>query len=345
MHEILVETTRGGLPGQGEHVENRHAGSVAVVDASGRLVASAGDPDFVSFTRSTIKPFQALPFVLAGGPKRLGFGPRELALMCASHSAEPMHLAVVAGMLERAGASPARLQCGCHVPLRFAATGASPPPDERFTEVENNCSGKHAGFLAWCALHGAPMDGYLGFDHPLQRAIRERLSQACEVPDGAMRSGIDGCSAPNHAIPLRSLALGYARLGRGADGDGALAPALGELSAAMFAHPELVSGTGRQDLAIMRAAPGEWIAKAGADGVQAIAVRSAGLGIAVKITDGNARAAVTAAIAVLDALGLTSAVQREALAPLARPEIRNARGLRVGEARSVAVLNAPRSSP
>lgn len=345
MHEILVETTRGGLPGQGEHVENRHAGSVAVVDASGRLVASAGDPDFVSFTRSTIKPFQALPFVLDGGPKRLGFGPRELALMCASHSAESMHLAVVGGMLERVGASPARLQCGCHVPLRFAATGTEPQPGQRFTEVENNCSGKHAGFLAWCALHGAPMDGYLGFDHPLQRAIRERLAQACEVPEGVMQSGIDGCSAPNHAIPLRSLALGYARLGQGADGDGELARALGQLSDAMLAHPELVSGTGRQDLAIMRAAPGDWIAKAGADGVQAIAVRSAGLGIAVKIMDGNPRAAVTAAIGVLDALGLLSDAQREALAPFARPEIRNARGLRVGEVQSVAALKAGRASP
>src|SRR5690606_1012047 len=115
-----------------------------------------------------------------------------------------------------------------------------------------------------------------------------------------------------------------------------LAPALGQLSDAMLAHPELVSGTGRQDLAIMRAAPGDWIAKAGADGVQAIAVRSAGLGIAVKIMDGNPRAAVTAAIGVLDALGLMSDAQREALAPFARPEIRNARGLRVGAVRPVA---------
>lgn len=334
-HAILVETTRGGLPGQGEHVENRHAGSVAVVDAAGRLVASAGDPDFVSFTRSAIKPFQALPFVLDGGPASLGFGSRELAMMCASHSAEPMHLAAVSGMLERAGASPARLQCGCHVPLRFAATGASPAPGERFTELENNCSGKHAGFLAWCALHRQPMDSYLDFDHPLQRAIRERLAQACDVPEGVMRSGVDGCSAPNHAIPLRSLALGYARLGQGASGHGDLAPALGELSGAMLAHPELVSGTGRHDLALMRAAPGDWIAKGGADGVQAIAVRSAGLGIAVKILDGNARAAVVAAIGVLDGLGLVSEAQREALAPFGRLEIRNARGLRVGEMRPV----------
>lgn len=345
MHEVLVETTRGGLPGQGEHVENRHAGSVAVVDASGRLVASAGDPDFVSFTRSTIKPFQALPFVLDGGPARFGFGARELALMCASHSAEPMHLAVVGAMLERAGASPSRLQCGCHVPLRFAATGTEPQPGERFTEIENNCSGKHAGFLAWCALHREPMDGYLDFDHPLQRAIRERLAQACGVPEGAMRSGIDGCSAPNHAIPLRSLALGYARLGQGAQGAGELAPALGQLAGAMRAHPELVSGTGRQDLAIMRAAPDDWIAKAGADGVQAIAVRSAGIGIAVKISDGNPRATVSAAIGVLDALGLMNAAQREALARFARPQIHNARGLRVGEVRPAFALKAARASP
>jgi len=340
-HEILVETTRGGLPGQGEHVENRHAGSVAVVDASGRLVASAGDPDFVSFTRSTIKPFQALPFVLDGGPERFGFGGRELALMCASHSAEPMHVETVRRILARAGVEPGRLRCGCHVPLRFAASGATPAPDERFTEIDNNCSGKHAGFLAWCALHGEPIDSYLDFDHPLQRAIRERLAQACGVPAGAMHSGIDGCSAPNHAIPLRSLALGYARLGQGARGEGELAPALGQLADAMLAHPELVSGTGRQDLAIMRAAPGDWIAKAGADGVQAIAVRSAGIGVAVKIMDGNGRAAVAAAIAVLEGLGLMDDARRAALAAIARPEIRNARGLLVGEVRPVVALRRP----
>lgn len=338
VHEVLVESTRGGCRDGGDTVECQHAGSVAVVDATGRLVASAGDPTFVSFTRSSLKPFQALPFVLDGGPEHFDFGSPELAMMCASHSGEPVHVATVSGMLARAGLTPDRLRCGCQVPLRFSATGSLPAPGERFSEIEHNCSGKHAGFLAWCVLHERPTDTYLDPGHPLQRAIRERVTEACDVPVGAMRSGIDGCSAPNHAIPLSALALGYARLAQGERGDNELAPALGRLSAAMMAHPELVSGTGRHDLALMRAAPGDWVAKAGADGVQAIGIRSVGLGIAVKIIDGNPRAAVVATLGVLDQLGLLGEAQREAIAALARPEIRNAGGLLTGEVRSMSAL-------
>lgn len=336
--EFLVETTRGGLPGGGEHVENRHAGVVAVVDDGGRLVAQAGDPSLVAFTRSTIKPFQALPFVLDAGPERFGFGAEALAMMCASHSAEAFHVETVRDMLARAGVGEARLRCGCHVPHRFASLGQTPEPGLRFTQVENNCSGKHAGFLAWCALHGAPFDSYLDPGHPLQAAIKARLAEVCEVPEASMVSGVDGCSAPNHAIPVRALALGYARLGQGAGGKGPHAAALGRLADAMLAHPERVSGTGRQDLLLMQAGRGDWIAKGGADGVQAIAVRSARLGVAVKVLDGNARAAVAAAVATLDALGLLDAAQQAKLMPLARPEIRNAAGHLVGIVRPTLVL-------
>ena len=336
--EFLVETTRGGLPGGGEHVENRHAGVVAVVDDTGRLVAQAGDPSLVAFTRSTIKPFQALPFVLDGGPAHFGFGSEELAMMCASHSAEAFHLDTVRGMLERAGVGEARLRCGCHVPHRVALLGQIPEPGIRFTQIENNCSGKHAGFLAWCALHGAPFDTYLDPGHPLQRAIRARLAEVCDVPEASIVSGVDGCSAPNHAIPVRALALGYARLGQGAGANGPHAEALGRLGDAMLAHPERVSGTGRHDLQLMKAGRGDWIAKGGADGVQAIAVRSARLGIAVKILDGNARAAVAAAVATLDGLGLLDPAQQVTLLPLARPEICNAAGHLVGSVRPTLVL-------
>jgi L-asparaginase II len=339
-HRILVETTRGH-PGDGvEHTENQHAGSVAVVDCNGRLVASAGDPHFVAFTRSTIKPFQALPFVLDGGPGHFGFGPREIAVMCSSHSGEPTHVGTVSAMLDAAGLHAGALRCGCQVPLRFAASGETPAPGASFSVLEHNCSGKHTGFLAWCALHERPQATYLDPGHPLQRAIRERLAQACEVPVGVMHSGIDGCSAPNHAIPLASLALGYARLAAGEQGPGPLAPALGQISQAMLAYPDYVSGTGRADLQIAQTVPGDWIAKAGADGVQAIGLRSAGLGIALKIADGNPRAAVCAAIGVLDALGVLDDRQREALTTLARPAIRNTAGVQTGEVRSVVLLEA-----
>lgn len=329
MLEPLVESTRG-VDGV-ETAECIHVGAVAVVDVTGRLVAQAGDPDFQTFTRSTIKPFQALPLVEGGGAARLGWGSEELALTCASHSGGPSHLDVVRRMLRSAGQDAARLQCGCHVPLRFAATGTVPAAGERFDAVTNNCSGKHAGFLAWCAQHDAPHETYLEQAHPLQRAVRHAVSQACEVAPDAMAVGIDGCSAPNYAMPLQRLALGYARLARG---DGALGP----LRDAMTAHPALVSGQGRNDLALMQAAPGDWVAKVGADGVQAIGVRSAGLGIAVKAAGGDNRAACIAAIAVLRALGLLRAVQDTPLAAFAAPEIRNARGTVTGRLRPVFTL-------
>jgi L-asparaginase II len=142
----LIELTRGGTP------ESLHFGAVAAVDARGKLLAAVGDPRLRVFTRSTLKALQALPFVRGGGPAQFGFSPPQLALLCASHSGEPMHVEQVQGMLDKAGVDYRQLQCGCHVPM-FVELGVGPAPaavDER----HHNCSGKHAGFLAYCVQHG-----------------------------------------------------------------------------------------------------------------------------------------------------------------------------------------------
>jgi L-asparaginase II len=324
-HELLVETTRG-LDGV-ESVESVHYGSIAVVDAGGRLLFSAGDPDWPAFSRSTIKPFQALPLIESGGLAHFGFGAAELALMCSSHSGEAFHVEGVAAILHRAGCDESNLRCGCHVPLRYAALDRLPAADETFNQLHNNCSGKHAGFLAYCVQHDQPVADYLSPSNPLQTAIRHALSKSCDIAVERLRIGIDGCSAPNYALPLRNLALGYARLARGDS-----AP-LRQVFDAMTAFPERVSGTGRSDLALMRSAPGDWVAKAGADGVQSIGVRSAGLGIAIKIADGNARALGVAVAETLRQLGLGNGQSERMLAPSARPPIVNARGIRCGEVR------------
>lgn len=346
-HVPLVHATRGhdGT----EAVECIHYGSVAVVDPSGRLLAHAGDADFPTFTRSTIKPFQALPFLHGGGPAHYGFGAPQLALLCASHSGEPVHVEGVSRLLQAAGCDEHGLQCDCHVPLRFAATDTLPAAGQTFGPLEHNCSGKHAGFLAHCAQHGLPLETYLAPQHPLQEAIRTMLTQVCDTPLGSLRMGIDGCSAPNYALPLRRLAQGYARLARGVDGptDASVAQhgsALAALRDAMVAHPELVSGTGRNDLALMQAAPGDWVAKVGADGVQVIGVRSAGLGVAVKVADGNGRAACVAAIETLRQLGvLGRAAEAEGpLAAWAAPVIRNPRGIVTGRVHAAFALQGAR---
>jgi L-asparaginase II len=326
-HVPLVVATRGG------RVENVHYGSIAVVDRSGRLLHAVGDPQAFVFTRSTLKAFQALPLMRAGGPRALGLTPREVATITSSHSGEPFHLEAVDGLLAKAGVEAGRLRCGCHVPYVYETLGRTPPPDARFDARHHNCSGKHAGFLAWCRLHEAPLDGYLDPAHPLQQRIREEVGALLGLDPDALPAGIDGCSAPNLALPLAGLARLWAMLAGGGAG-AATDPLLEALFEAMTAHPEHVSGTGRSDLAFARAGRGDWVAKVGAAGVQTIGVRSRGLGIAVKIADGHADARLVAAVAVLHALGLAEPEAPE-LARYAKMPIHNVAGLPTGELRPV----------
>jgi L-asparaginase II len=319
-HVPLAVTTRGG------RVEGVHYGSIAVVDVDGKLVAGIGDPDSLNFTRSSLKPLQAYPFVQDGGIARFGFTTRELALMCASHSGEPMHVEVVSRILERIGAAPSDLQCGCHPPMFYSATGKAPPEGGQWSPLQHNCSGKHSGFLAYCRLHGLPLGNYLDPEAPLQQRIREAVHGLLCPADMAM--GIDGCSAPNYALPLTSLALAFCRLGQGGT------PELDAIGNAMRAHPELVSGTSRFDLALMTTGAGDWVSKSGAQGMQAIGIRSRGLGIAVRLADGNPGALRTATVAVLQALGVLERIDGTPLAPLVPGPIRNYRGTTVGDVRA-----------
>jgi L-asparaginase II len=327
----LAELTRGG------QVESIHFGAVAVVDLRGELLYQAGDPHFPTFTRSTLKPFQALPFLRDGGPARFGYGSRELALLCASHSGEAMHTDTVQSMLRHAGCDERHLRCGCHVPIHYALENRQPDAGEIFNQIYNNCSGKHAGFLAYCVQHGQPLDTYLNPAHPLQQAIRYSVAQVAGMAAGDLAMGIDGCSAPNYAMPLSRLAFAYARLAQGAK-DPVFGSMFGDVFHAMTTHPELVSGTGRADLAFMRTAPGNWVAKGGAEAVQVIGIRSAGLGIALKVADGDARALYPATISVLQQLGLLADVESTPLAGWRQPQLHNLKGLHTGEVRATVEL-------
>ena len=322
----LIELTRG------DTLENLHAGAIAVVDTRGRLLAHAGDPHWMTFTRSTLKALQALPFMEADGPRHLQFDQRDVAMLCASHSGEPMHVEQVQRMLDKAGVGYQRLQCGCHVPY-YVELGVGPAP-EHIDQRHHNCSGKHAGFVAYCVQHGLSLEDYLDPGHPLQEAIRRDVARAAGLPPQDLRFGIDGCSAPNYAMPLSGLARAYARLASGA-ADGEFGASFAQLGAAMTAHPELVSGTGRNEEAFMRAGRGDWVTKVGADGVQAIASRSRGQAIAIKIGDGSKPALFAASVAALDQLGWLDERQREELLPWRAGVIANWRGIQVGERRAV----------
>jgi len=330
-HVPLARVTRG------EAADSVHYGSVAVVDRDGRLIFAAGDPHYLTTTRSALKPLQALPFAARGGLERFGYDAAQTALLCASHSGEPRHVDAVADMLERAGCTADDLQCGVHPPLHYAAREELPPAGVRFSPLQHNCSGKHTGMLAYCRLCELPTQTYLDFDHPLQQAIRTAVAYMTGVPETALVSGIDGCSAPNYAVPLDRLAYAYARLATAAS-DARYGAAPARLAAAMTAHPEMVSGEGRNDLILMRAGCGDWVTKVGAEGVQAIGVRSRGWGVALKVVDGSARGLHPATVAVLDQLGLLDTVRRAALAAWREPLIRNYRGLTTGRVQPVVEL-------
>ena len=322
---------------RGRVIESVHFGSVAVVDRRGILLSGAGDPGFLTMTRSALKPFQAMPFVAAGGVERFGYSTAQVALMCASHSGEPRHVEAVADMLARAGNAPDDLQCGTHAPGYYERRGEVPPPPP-YSPLAHNCSGKHSGMLAYCVHCGLPKESYLACEHPLQQAIRRAVARFAATPEADLAVAIDGCSAPNYAVPLERLALAFARLAtREEDADYGRAPRV--LADAMTAHPEMVSGEGRSDLALMRAGRGDWLAKIGAEGVQAIGLRGAGVGIAIKVADGNKRALRPVIVSVLEQLGLMDPDRRAELQEWIAPVIRNYRGIATGRIESTVVLD------
>ena len=276
----LIELLRGGTP------ESVHFGAVAVADAQGKVLARAGDPHRITFTRSTLKALQALPFMQAGGPKAMGFSQRKPG----DDVRQPQRRAHARGPGPgHAGQGGAHLQdLAVRLPCAdlcrpWRRAGAGPG---QYDERHHNCSGKHAGFLAHCVQQGWPVGNYLAPGHPLQQAIRREVARAVGLAPEDLKMGIDGCSAPNYAMPLASLARGYARLASGLS-DPEFGESFVQLADAMTSHPELVSGTARSDLAFMRAGRGDWVTKAGADGVQVVASRSRGQAFALKIADGN----------------------------------------------------------
>ena len=331
--EPLVEHTRGPL------AEIVHAGAIAMVDHNGKMLAHVGDAHALCFTRSTLKPFQALPFMQGGGAAHFGFKPQHIAMLCASHNGEDMHVQKVDEMLARLGCSHSTLQCGCHIPLRFSYSGLTPPSNLHFDERHNNCSGKHAGFLGYCVQHGLVLKNHLLPAHPLQQSIRQAVASVTQLDESQLVAGVDGCSAPNYAMPLSRLAFSFARLASGKQDD-----EFGEefdlLANAMLAHPELVSGTGRNDLAFTRAGRGDWLTKIGADGVQVIASKTRRHAIAIKVISGNMPALYAAAVVALEQAGWLDDEQCEQLKVWRHQKLLSAKGIQVGEIRTVFQLKS-----
>jgi L-asparaginase II len=329
----LVEVRRGPV------VESRHRGHVAAVDGEGRLVASLGEPDTVTYLRSSAKPFQAVPLVTSGAADRFGLNEAELAVACASHSGEDLHAGVVAGMLEKIGLGEDFLKCGVHDPFDRATSERLRRQGESPGVLRNNCSGKHTGMLA-LALHlGAPPEVYDDPEAPVQQAILRAVSQFSGLRAEEITLGTDGCGAPVFGLPVRTMALMYARLvAPPADFDDATRGACTRLVAAMTRRPELVGGTvERFDTEVMRALRGLVVSKIGAEGVYTAGVLPCerwpkGLGLAFKIEDGeDRRARATIAIESLRQLGVLDEDAQKSLSPYASFPVLSHRGEIVGK--------------
>ncbi|MGQ0657146.1 MAG: asparaginase [Chromatiales bacterium] len=332
-HAPLAVATRGG------HVESVHYGSIAVVDRAGKLLWGCGDPHVVIFTRSSLKPLQAIPLIAHPEVGRYDFTRREIALICASHSGEPRHAEAIVGILKKIGCEKRDLQCGVHPPLYFEAMGISPHAEDIFTTVHHNCSGKHAGMLALCRLLGAPLETYLNPSHPVQQAILAAVAHFSGTTAESIPLGVDGCSAPIFALPLAALARAYARLGE-EGGNHRYGDAPQRILQAMTTHPEMVSGIKRIDLALAHVGRGDWLAKSGAEGVHALTIRSRGIGIAMKVADGAARAAHAVIVETLRQIGLVDDVTNTSLAAYARPQLTNWRNMVTGEVLPIFQLRA-----
>ncbi len=344
MNPTLVEVLRGGA------VESSHRGALAVLDADGAVRVALGDTARPIFARSAVKVLQALPLLESGAADRLGLVDEELAIACASHNGEAAHTAVVARMLAKAGLDAGALECGAHWPYLDAAVRALAAQGREPDALNNNCSGKHAGFLCLaCALHNPAgglnlrqyARGYVAPEHPVMREVSAALQAATGFELATAPRGIDGCSIPTHAIPLHHLALAFARVGTGAGLRDGHARAATRLRRAVASAPFMVAGTGRFDTRVMQRLGERVFCKVGAEGVYCAALPQRGLGVAIKIDDGNnARAAEVVMAALIEAFVTLDDGDAEWLRSLSRPTLHNWRGTVVGGMRPAEALQS-----
>jgi len=338
---------------RGAEVESVHRGSIAVVDAHGRLLAVAGDPATRTCLRSAAKPFQAIPLLEYGGLDEFELTGEEIALTCASHGGEPLHVSTAAALLRKGELDEEDLLCGAHEPNDEKAAADLRAAGETPSALHNNCSGKHAGMLLATQVMDLPSAGYIDADHPLQVLMRSTLGEFAGLEPGKIPIAIDGCGVPAFFLTLYRAAFAYARLmatSEGPQAAGALAPyetSAGHIVEAMTTFPHYVAGNWSMTTPLLAAFGGDLLAKEGAEGFYAMALSPAlsaeltpalgltedcAIGIALKIEDGSMeRGRNPVVLRVLEQLGIDLSA-RSGL-PREWP-LRNHAGTLVGEVRA-----------
>jgi len=314
---------------RGEVEEGIQRGHLAAVDARSTVVTSKGDPSRLTYFRSCAKPFQAIAALRIGIVARFGLTAEHVAIMCASHSGEPRHVAVVRDLLAHAEVDESSLQCGAHWPYDEAAASVARRQMIEPLAVFNNCSGKHSGMLAAARLLQAPLESYLDPSHLVQQRIRQVVEEFTGCASDEVIYGIDGCSAPNAAVALSAMARSFAQLVTSDD------DAVRTAVEAMTTHPFLIGGTKRFDTALMEVTDGRLLAKGGAAGAHCTADRQSGRGLALKLEDVDGTWVSVAVMAALTALGWLTPAEQQALDRFAHPILRNHKGLEVGRVTAV----------
>ena len=338
---VLVEALRGGIN------ESAHRGAVAIVDSAGAVHTVIGDIERPIFPRSAVKVLQALPLVASGAAERWGLTDEELALACASHGGEPRHAATAAAMLAKAGVDAGVLECGTHWPYHDASIKALAAAGQQPSALNNNCSGKHSGFVCLgCLMAGdgdrrAFLHGYVKPGHPVMREVTAALQAATGYELTHAAVGTDGCSIPTYAIPLRHIAHAFARVASGVGLSADHARAARRLRAAVAAAPFMVGGSGRFDTRLMERLGERVFCKVGAEGVHCAALPELGLGVAIKMDDGNnSRACEVAMAAVVERLLPLADADASFVHGLSDILLRNWNGIEVGRLRASTVLRA-----
>ncbi len=330
----LVTLTRADI------IESIHYGAFTLVDRQGNLVASQGNPESLTYPRSSMKPLQVIPFIENKGHKKFKLTLEETAIMCASHHGTDAHVAVLKSMHQKIGIDLSHLKCGVHWPTDKATADAMRTRAEEPNSYRHNCSGKHTGMLAFAKMQQLSLDDYLENGHPIQKEIYRAVGEMCDMATDTMPIGVDGCSAPVFGIPLRNFALGIARLCQPQDLAPSRARACKHIAKAMYSFPIMVAGPNAFDTVLMQTMQGKLICKGGAEGYQAVGILpgafgkgSPALGLAIKISDGDLtrRAVTCVAIEILNALGLFSTDQYQALRQFGRKPLQNWRGIEIGE--------------
>ena len=330
MSEIVLNYTRAN------HVENIHRGDVAIVNCGGEILHSVGNAKLPMFWRSAAKPFQALPFVKNGGLEKYNISQEELAILVSSHSGEDNHVALVRGILKKLGVDESVLDCGTLRPLNSKVFKRMLANGEKILPVHNQCSGKHSQIIALAIMLGEKVAGYIRPEHPAQKLIFKHVAMAAKIPEEKLEIGIDGCGVPVFYLPLYNMALAYARLSTPKIGDwGDYEIAATKIRDAMSSYPQVVSGTGRIDLAVNEVSGGRIIAKMGSDAVYCMAIKEENLGIAFKIEDGNYSAVTPMVIAVLKKFDLLTKNEAEKLDEQFPPTLKNHRGEIIGTIEAV----------